>query len=493
MEINTQELLAIEREAATNSFYEFFLSFWDILSQEELIDNWHIRYICGELQKIMPYLTNRLEKPYDLIFNVPPGSTKTSIVMQAFPAWVWAVDPTLRVISSSHSASLSIDSASKTRDILLSPRYKALFPHVVLRYDKSAKTSYENTMNGTRDVTSTGSSITGRHAHLKLMDDLQEISKAASLPHREQAIAHMKTLFTREVEKGKSINILIMQRLHELDATSYLLSLATTRRVRHICLPAEASSFIKPAECREMYKDGLLDVKRMSRRILQDKMVELGTYGYNSQFAQDPTPAEGTIIKRNWFRTMDRSLFTGENRSSHFFIDTAYEEKSKKLKKGEAANDPTGLLSCIFHDGVVYVTDYREVYLGITKLPQFIERWARSKGYTDRSVMYIEPKASGKSTVQMLRAYTSLNVAEIKGAKDSKETELTNSAPAIESGRFILMEGEWNRLFLDRVCGFPYAAHDEAVDLLCYARKKFLSSTSASSYNEIYERAKRLL
>jgi len=53
---------------------------------------------------------------------------------------------------------------------------------------------------------------------------------------------------------------------------------------------------------------------------------------------------------------------------------------------------------------------------------------------------------------------------------------LTNAAPSIQSGRFILIQADWNRLFLDRVCGFPNAAHDEAVDLLCYAKKFYFGS-----------------
>jgi hypothetical protein len=501
MELNRKiiekELIAIERDACLNSFYEFFLSFWDIVVPEELKDNWHIKYICNELQAIVPYLKERKKKPYDLIFNVPPGSTKTTIVLQMFPAWLWAVDPTLRIISSSHSASLSIDSASKSRDILLSPRYRLLFPHVKLRDDKSAKTSYENTKGGTRDVTSTGSSITGRHAHVKLMDDLQDIAKAASEPDREQAISHMKTLFTREVEKGNSINVLIMQRLHELDCTAYLKGLSVKRKVRHICLPATLSPLVSPPEVAAFYKDGLLDPIRMSPAILEEKRTELGTYGYTSQFDQEPTPPEGGIVKRHWFKIMPRELCMASTGVFNFFIDTAYEEKkfstngsdAKKYITGEAKNDPTGLLATVTFQGVCYIWDYREVYLEINDLVRFIQTWALNTGYTSASRVMIEPKASGKSTVQTLRQFTNLNVSEITGGKDSKLTELMNAVPAIESGRFTLILGEWNRLFLDRVCGFPNAAHDEAVDLLCYAKKYYFGASNVKAADDAYQKA----
>jgi len=493
LKITKEFLYEVERQICVESFYEFVKSFWDEIIQEEFKDAPHIKYICDELQYLVPFIKGRKKKPYDLIINVPPGSTKTTLVLQMFPAYLWGIDPTARIISSSHSASLSIESASKSRDIILCSKYRRFFPDVELRSDKSAKTSYENTKNGTRDVTSTGSGITGRHAHIKLMDDLQEISKATSTPDREKAINHMKTLFTREVEKGNSINVLIMQRLHELDCTAYLLGLSSKRKVKHICLPAELSDLVSPIECKAMYSDDLLDPVRMSIDILEEKAIELGTYGYSSQFKQEPTPPEGGIIKRNWFNLMPKEQFLIDKSVFHFFIDTAYEKKKNVNKSTkEARNDPTGLLCTVEQMGIIYIWDYREVYMELPELVRFIESWAKSNNYTNQSLIKIEPKASGKSTVQTIREFTSLNVSEIEGGKDSKETELTNAAPSIESRRFTLIIGEWNRLFLDRVCGFPNAAHDEAVDLICYAKKFYIDSNPNAS-EQAYKKAARYI
>lgn len=488
------DMIEIERQACSDSFYEFFLSFWDTVVQEELQLNWHIKYICDELQYLAPFLKDRKKKPYDLVINVPPGSTKTTIILQMFPAWLWVVDPTLRIISSSHSSPLSIESASKTRDIITSPRFKLLFPKILLRSDKYAKTAFENTKNGTRDVTSTGSSITGRHAHIKLMDDLQDISKSASKPDREQAVNHMKTLFTREVEKGNSINVLIMQRLHELDCTAYLLGLTSKRKVKHICLPAEESEKVSPPEVRKYYINGLLDPVRMSAEILADKKVELGTYGYQSQFQQEPTPPEGGLIKWAWFNMIDKEQFLQENSVFHFWADTAYEKKKEIRRDGEAKNDPTGLMTTIEQRGIVYIWDYREIYMELPELVKFIPRYVKANGYSNRSTIRIEPKASGKSTIQTIRSETNLNITETIAYKDSKETELTNTSPAIESGRFCLINGVWNELFLSRICGFPNSAHDEAVDLLCYAKRFYLGNISNDKRQEsAYQRALKLL
>jgi len=492
MKITKELLYTIERDACINSFYEFFISFWDVIIQEDYKANWHIKYICDELQYLANFIKNREKKPYDLIINVPPGSTKTTIVLQMFPAWLWAIDPTIRIISSSHSATLSDASASKSKDIILSSKYRKFFPHVELRMDSKAKSRYTTTKGGNRHTTSTTGGATGDHAHIKLMDDLQDISKAGSSADRIAAISHMKMLFTREVEKGNSVNVLIMQRLHELDCTAYLIGL--NRQIKHICLPAEESDLISPKELRFNYKNGLLDEVRMSNEILQQKKDELGSYGYQSQFQQEPTPPEGGIIKRIWFDIMKKELLLIGDSTFHFFIDTAYEKKKNVGKDGEARNDPTGLLATFKQNGIVYLYDYREVYLEITELTVFIKNWALNNGYTNKSLINIEPKASGKSTVQTIRQFTSLNVKEIEtaGVKDSKETELGNAAPSIQSKRFVLIEGAWNNLFLDRICGFPNSKHDEAVDLLCYAKKFYLDDNS-SSKDEIYKQALKYL
>lgn len=484
--------IEIERQACKDSLYEFLLSFWGIVCEEEFVDNWHIKYICDELQYLAPFLINRLKKPYDLIFNVPPGSTKTTIVLQMYPAWLWTKDGTLRIISSSHGATLSEYSSGKSKDIILSPRYQLLFPDIKLRQDSHSKSRYTTTLGGNRHTTSSGGGATGDHAHIKLMDDLQDISKAGSVPHRIQAVEHMKTLFTREVEKGNSINVLIMQRLNEMDCTSYLLGLSEKRKVKHICLPAEESDKINPPELRKHYVGGLLDPNRMSKEVLEEKKEELGTYGYTSQFGQEPTPPEGGIIKRSWFEIVDKEQYIAMPVTFHFFVDTAYEKKKKIGKDGEARNDPTGVLAVSMFKGQVYIWDYREVWMELPDLIKFLPRWVMANKYSQKSLLMIEPKASGKSTVQTLRRFTKLNVKEIEGDKDSKETELENTSPTIESGRFVLVRGVWNKLFLDRVCGFPNAKHDEAVDLLCYA-KRFYFGGDIKASEKAFQKALKYL
>jgi len=233
----------------------------------------------------------------------------------------------------------------------------------------------------------------------------------------------------------------------------------------------------------------------MSPEILDEKKDELGTYDYHSQFQQDPTPPEGGMIKRRWFTVIDAETSFTHVPHVHFWIDTGYEEKKNVNKRtGTAKNDPTGLMATYFRNGKVYILDYRSVYMEIHDLVKFINDWALEYGYrASRSMIHIEPKASGKSTVQMLRQFTDLNVKEIEGRKDSKETELRNMSPRIEAGRVVLVQGSWNRKYLDEICGFPNAAHDEAVDLTCYAGKKYLKGSNKKRSSETLNKVRKYL
>ena len=454
------------------SFFYFVQTFWDVIIAEKPVYNWHIPYICKELQDLSAYIVSRQKKPYDLIINIPPGTTKSTIVTIMFPAWLWTQDATMRVISNSYSADLSIEHSVKSRDIITSDKYRKLFPNIVLRRDKSAKSSYENTSTGARYTTSTGGTITGKHAHLIINDDPLNPAQAASDTDRETANEHTKTLTSRKVDKANTPTITIMQRLHEMDVTGYILS-KEGKKVKHICLPAELSDNVKPAELRKNYIEGLFDPVRLSREILDEQKTDLGSRAYAGQYEQCPVVAGGNIVKNEWFRYItpeDFSRLHGKE-PIHFFVDTAFKEEEKKRKPGEAKNDPSGIIGTCRIGNNMYITCAASVYKKFPDLIKFIPTFAKANGYTTSSTIRIEPKANGISVVHQLKESTDLNVCEIKSdlIQDSKETRLTGESPKVECGRVFLVAGAWNDAFVGQVCGFPNKPHDEYVDLLSYS------------------------
>ena len=468
----TDELLDnVQAHVCRKRFYNFVETFWGTIISEEPVFNWHIAYLCDELQEMAYYIVNRLPKPHDLIINIPPGTTKSTIATIMFPAWLWTQDPALRIISSSYSQDVSIDQAQKSKDIICSEKYRRLYPEVCIRRDKSGKGFYGNTAGGERYVTSTGSAVTGKHAHVIINDDPQNPKQAESEPLRLQAVEFTKTLSTRKVNKKNTPTITIMQRLHEEDVTGYLLK-NKAERIKHICLPAEAGDNVKPAEIKERYINGLLDPVRLDEEVLAEARVDLGTRGYAGQYEQRPASAQGNIIQKQWFGHISRANFEAlrGGATMHFFLDTAYSEKNRKTD-----NDPSGVLAACKVGHQLFIYHAKKVWKAFPDLIRFLPEYCEAWGYSKvHSTLRIEPKANGISVIDQLKESTDLNVTRTPTPTDSKATRLATCSPKVECGRVVLVDGEWTEDFVDEVCGFPTQVHDEYVDILCYAIQYFL-------------------
>jgi predicted phage terminase large subunit-like protein len=107
------------------------------------------------------------------------------------------------------------------------------------------------------------------------------------------------------------------------------------------------------------------------------------------------------------------------------------------------------------------------------ELVEKIKQFTEANGYSSRSRIYIEPKASGKSIVQQLRRNTGLNVIEDKPPVQDKVSRVASISPIIEAGRVFLNDGRYIDSFLDECAGFPNAAHDDQVDTLVMAVDKY--------------------
>jgi len=451
-------------ELCRRSFYRFVKSFWGVIIQEEPVWNWHIEYMCKELQDLAYYIVNRLPKPYDIIINIPPGTSKSTIVSVMFPAWIWTKAPWVKIITSSYSSDLSIELSLKSKDILTSDLYAKLFPNVVLRRDKSGKQHYETTDGGFRYATSTGATITGYHAHVIINDDPVNPKQANSDQMRITANEHTKTLSSRKVNKANTPTITIMQRLHEKDVTGYLLD-KKADKIKHICLPAEVSDKVSPPELKERYVDGLLDPVRLNRDMLAEQLVDLGSIQYACQMKQSPIVDGGNLVKREWFQSISFQEFTAMrfNEPMHFYLDTAYERKKS------TGNDPSGILAACRIGQYIYIYNAKQAWLEMPDLLRFIPEYMSAHGGDKQSILHVEPKANGKSVIQMLRTISTLNVRETPSPSDSKMTRFKVVSPRIECGRVFLVGGDWNEDFLNQICAFPNAEHDEFVDILGYA------------------------
>lgn len=458
---------ALEKKLCEMSFYEFFKAAWIVVEPAvPLSTNWHHKYICDLLQEECERVIAQKPKTKDVIINVPFRSTKSLIVTVMFPVWAWIKSPKLRFITSSYSATLSIELATKSRDIIFSDWFKRRWGDVFhIKKDQNLKERYENNFVGMRRATSVGGTVTGQGGDFLIVDDPLSPQMASSATERDNANEWYRTTFySRLNQPDIGVRIIIMQRVHEEDLTGFLLGRETRLKYKHICIPAKSGDDnIKPAYLEEFYdKDtGLFWEDRFSQSTLDDYRSSLGSYGYAGQLQQTPTPLDSGMIHKDWFK-IDR--YRVDDTVVNFVIDPAYTADQK--------NDPSALLAYTYKDNKWQIVDCVNVYKEFPDLVKFIQQWVQKNGYTNRSRIYVEPKASGKSIVQTLVRETGLNVKEDKPPTKDKVARVSDVSASLESGRVSLLNGDWNDEFLDQLAKFPAAKHDDMVDCLVMAVNK---------------------
>jgi predicted phage terminase large subunit-like protein len=458
--LSESKLEKTKEERCKRSFYYFFCEFWDTIEAVNLIPNWHIKFICDELQKVYETWESGVGQN-DIIINVPPGSSKSTICTQLFPVWLWIKNPSIRIISSSYASDLSTAHALRSRNCIASDKFKLYFSDTCqIKTGEDNKTWYKNTNKGERYATSTGGAVTGMHADFIIIDDPVNPKQAESSTQREVASKHIKeTLSTRKTDKNRSVTILIMQRLHELDPTGMALK-EKPGKINHICLPGELSDNVKPESVKVNYTNGLLDENRLNREALTKLKLDLGSYGYAGQIGQRPSPEGGGQLKKAWFNKISFEEFNKIKGKMYFFLDTAYTSNQK--------NDPTALMATCFINHNLYILDSTQVWKELPELLKYIPSYTAKNLYGTNSKILIEPKASGKSTVQSFKN-TEYNVIELDPPLDDKVTRVSNIAPFIESGKCFIVEGNWNDSFLGECAAFPNGEHDDQVDNLTNA------------------------
>jgi predicted phage terminase large subunit-like protein len=451
MILQEEQLLA---SIVKESFYEFVKEFWNTIIHEEPYFNWHIEYLCNELQEVAERVFKGIPKQHNLIINVPPGSTKSTICSQMFPAWVWTRMPSAKFICASYAHAIALKDSIRTRDIVQSELYQRCFPNVQLREDENMKGLFVNTQKGFRLSAGIGGAVTGYHGHFLIVDDPLNPEEAYSDQELKVANRWMETtLPSRKIDKLVTPTILVQQRLHQADPTGEALAKAHNGDVRHICLPGELTDKVSPPELAARYVDGLLDPKRLPRDVLQGMKTELGEYGYSSQILQDPVPLSGGMFKT------DRIVF------EQHAIPTVRNVRSwDKAGTKDGGAWSVGVLMGIDSKGEIWVLDVVRGQWAAREREQNIKQTAEIDGTNVLVLLEIEGgsggKESGENTVRNLLGYR----VEVFHPTGDKESRAYGFASQMGGGTVHVLKKPWTRDYIEELRFFPHSKYKDQVD-----------------------------
>lgn len=488
----------ILRELNNRSFYHFLQYFWSEYTTHEYIDNWHIKYLCDQLQNIAEAVGNRQKKVHDLIINIPPGTTKTTICSIMFPAWCWTRWYWMRFITVSYAALLSLESAEYSRDLVRSQRFRQLYPELDIKADKDTKGNFRVVrkkqhfqgraprieVGGNRYSTSVGGTLTGFHADIIIVDDplnpTQAISEA-ELNNTNRWIDN--TLPTRKTDKANTPTIMIMQRLHENDPSGYLLA-KNKQTTRHICLPGEIvnyGEYLKPTSLEKEYIDGLLDVRRLSWEVLDELKTDLGQYGFAGQIGQNPVPPGGGMFKVDFIGVLETIPPASEIRETVRYWDKAGTKEQVQGGRTKAAYT-VGTKMHVLKNGKWLISDVKRGRWSADERERIIRMTAEADGVLTTIYHEQEPGSGGKesaeSTIRNLSGFSSYADRPI----GDKIFRADPFSVQVNNGNVLILRADWNRDWIDELRLFPFSTFKDQVDSAAGAYSKLTGRRKVRVY-----------
>jgi len=436
----------------------FIQEFWTVLEpKKELKFGWALRAMCKHLEAVTA------GDIQFLMMTVPPGMMK-SLVMVFWTAWEWGpVDrPDIQVLATSYSQPNVLRDNMKLRRLVESDKFQMLWP-LKLRDDQNAKGKFENTGSGFSEARPFSSMTGGRGDRVKI-DDPHSTETAESDTERQTAVRIFREgISDRLNDVTKSAIVIIMQRLHEQDVAGVALQLDIG--FVHLNLPME---FEPERKCQTYVKgklffedprteDGeLLFPERFPAEEIERLKRAKGSYAYSGQYQQRPAPRSGGMFQRGDFEIVD-AVPAGAKRCR------AWDFAATRQKPGKQPDWTVGLRMA-YHGGIFYVEDVRRDRWSPADVEKNLKSTATQDGLLVRIRMPEDPGAAGKSDaatkIKLLAGY---NVTAVRPTGEKTVRAKPASAQA-EAGNVKLVRGIWNETFLDEVCSFPNAQHDDQVD-----------------------------
>lgn len=425
-------------------------AFGSVNPGEVFLTNWHLKAICFYLEQVMQGKIKRLR------IEVPPRSLKSICTSVAFPAYVLGRDPSAKIITASYSADLAAKHSGDCRAVMQSDWYKELFPQTKLSNTRNQELNYETTCKGYRYATSVGGTLTGRGGNLIIIDDPLKPEEAMSQAKREAVNAwYSRTLLSRLNNKSQDAIVIVQQRLHMDDLPGHVDQLDDWTVLR---LPAIAEEDewipIGPNERYHRKAGEALHPKREPLEILEQVKRGLGSAVFSAQYQQCPVPADGAVIKWDWFRRYDRTPST-HNLAIYQSWDTA--------SKPEEHCDFSVCTTWGVYGNDYYLLHVFRKRMDFPELKRAVIDLGR---HWQPTAIIIEDKGSGIGLIQQLRAENHGIIRPTAFTpREDKVTRLHAQSAQIEAGHVWLpREGEWLEDLRIELSSFPNGKHDDQAD-----------------------------
>lgn len=529
LELADALLAELDTALARSSLAEFVRQGWHVIEPSTALSwNWHHELICAVAQGMFEdWLRGRadpafVQRVFNAVFSVPPGSLKSRLLAVFFPVWCWLHCPGWKVICLSVNQDASFRDGRASRDLIRSQWFQDKFqPAWRLKDDQDSISNYGNTAGGERISRAQGSEIVGLRGDALLIDDPNNPKEAENPAERDKVNDLWTTnIFNRVNDLARSLRIGVQQRVNAGDWTGYVLErdgawdpAANPRGWLHVVLPAEFElerRCVTPWGSDPRTEPGeSIHPARLTRDVLAAERARFGSEKYAGQMQQRPAPLEGGRIQRAWWgfcalakleghgwaecyarpdgeawRPRPAGTIPRANATAHQ-IGTAHGAGSPRpgwdldwlvISVDPAAKKTTrgsnyGILVVGGRGGRIFVledaTRRGEIHEVLALLRALVVKWRPDR-------LLIEDKAAGPDMISMLRlelltGSASLGNVVVEPVKAVSEfgVRVDAAIPVIEQGRVFLLDGaEWLDVFVEEFGLYPAGTHDDRIDAL---------------------------
>lgn len=453
--------------------------------------NWHHYLISQGIERVFD------GKCKNIVFNLPPGGSKTELTVINPIARGLAINPNSRFLHISSGDDLVLLNSQTARDIVQLEQYQELWP-MQIAVDAKGKKRW-NVMKGDKKAggcyaASLGGQITGfRAGHMApgfqgaiIIDDPLKADEAYSASAIKNANRQLlSTVKTRRANPETPI-ILTMQRLRDNDPTGFIKGGNFPGEWEFVTVPAlidddyvsklpeKLQALVEKGPCDNQgrfsywpYKETLEDMLAMEAGKGKDEAGNvISRFVFASQYQQAPKLLGGNIIHGDWF---PRVSMPPKILYRKIFGDTAQKTKEK--------ND-FSVFECwgFGDDKKIYLLD---LIRGKWEAPALrktaIDFWNKHSAVTGMGAlreMIVEDKTSGTGLIQDIKLSNKIPVKGIERNTD-KLTRVMDVVSFIEAGFVCLVDDKpFLSDFVKECEDFTpddTHPHDDQIDPMCDA------------------------
>lgn len=399
-----------------------------------------------------------------LIVTMPPRHGKSEMISRFFPAWYLGTHPKGKVMLASYEATFARSWGRKARAIM--EEYgQAVFGQRVSHASSAADFWELEGTGGVMVTAGVGGALTGKGADLLLIDDpVKNAEDSMSEVMREKAWDWWLSTARTRLMKGGSV-VVVMTRWHQGDLVGKMLEQAegTGDKWEVLNLPALAGEDDvlgrKPGEA--------LCPPLFDQEAMEQTKNALGPYFWSALYQQTPTPDEGGVFNRRYFRYFrlekGQVILDTLNGPVEYPASSCTKVSYVDLAAGEKQTSDYTVLT------EAWITPGRDLLIrNVTR--DRIPGPDQPAFFRDHYVGKLKVESIGYQTA-LIRALLreGLPVEPVYPDKD-KVTRASAAGALYRSGKVFHHAGaEWLGDFEAELLAFPAGDHDDMVDTVAYA------------------------